>query len=149
MVQLAPYLVADSIESYSADNIDGDTVGAVFDPGELEEGLAFRQTDPPDLMTLLQEWAQGFCPLNTIERSLSELIDARASTSVERGPAVETAEDAIAMLEPDDVLIDSTGSGALLRDHLVPGTDGDEGANTLNIPLEHALVDHVPVRAGL
>ena len=140
MVQLAPYLVADSIESYSADNIDGDSVGAVFDPGELEEGLAFRQSIPADLMELLRDWAQGFCPLNTIERSLSDLIDVRDATAVERGPAVESAEGAIAMLEPDDVLIDSTGSGSLLRDHMVPGTDGDVGANTLNIPLEHALV---------
>ena len=32
MVQLAPYLVADSVESYSADHIDGDNVVAVFDP---------------------------------------------------------------------------------------------------------------------
>ena len=30
MVQLAPYLVADSVESYSADYIDGDTVAAVL-----------------------------------------------------------------------------------------------------------------------
>ena len=44
MVQLAPYLVADSVESYSADYIDGDTVAAVFDPEELDEGLAFRRS---------------------------------------------------------------------------------------------------------
>ena len=149
MVQLAPYLVADSVESYSADNIDGDTVGAVFDPGELEEGLAFRQSIPPDLMTLLQEWAQGFCPLNTIERSLSELIDARDSTRVERRPAVETAEDAIAMLEPGDMLIDSTGSKSLLRDHLVPGADGGRGREHAQHPARVRARDHVPVRAGL
>ena len=28
-------------------------------------------------MTLLRDWTHGFCPLNTIERSLSDLIDAR------------------------------------------------------------------------
>jgi cation diffusion facilitator CzcD-associated flavoprotein CzcO len=36
MVQLAPYLVADSAESYRADAIDGDSVEAIFDPRELE-----------------------------------------------------------------------------------------------------------------
>ena len=44
MVQLAPYLVADSVESYRTDYIDGDSVEAVFDPAELDEGLAFRQS---------------------------------------------------------------------------------------------------------
>ncbi len=44
MVQLAPYLVADSVESYRTDHIDGDNVDAVFDPAELYEGLAFRQS---------------------------------------------------------------------------------------------------------
>ena len=141
MVQLAPYLVADSVASYSVDYIDGDTVGAVFEPSELDEGLAFRQSIPSDLMALLKDWERGFCPLNTIELALSDLIDARDSTAVQRGQAVPTAEDAIAMLEPGDLLIDSTGSNSLLRDHLVPGLDGlDEGANTLNIPLEYALV---------
>ena len=37
MVQLAPYLVADSVESYRADAIDGDSVAAIFDPAELDE----------------------------------------------------------------------------------------------------------------
>ena len=46
MVQLAPYLVADSVESYRTDSIDGDSVEAVFDPPELDEGLAFRQSIP-------------------------------------------------------------------------------------------------------
>ena len=82
MVQLSSYLVADSVESYSADHIDGDNVFAVFDPPELDEGLAFRSAIPSDLMTLLQQWTLGFCPLNTIERSLSDLIDARKSGAV-------------------------------------------------------------------
>ena len=38
MVQLSSYLVADSVESYSADHIDGDNVCAVFDPHELDQG---------------------------------------------------------------------------------------------------------------
>ena len=84
MVQLASYLVADSVESYCADYIDGESVTAIFDPPELAEGLAFRQSIPPDLMALLRAWAVGFCPLNIIERSLSDLIDARSSHPVRR-----------------------------------------------------------------
>src|SRR3954471_6835958 len=54
MVQLASYLVADSIESYCTDYIDGESVEAIFEPPELEESLAFRQSIPPDLMALLR-----------------------------------------------------------------------------------------------
>jgi 2-polyprenyl-6-methoxyphenol hydroxylase-like FAD-dependent oxidoreductase len=141
MVQLASYLIADSLESYRADPIDGETVAAVFEPPELDQGLAFRQSIAPDLKALLHQWAGGFCPLNSIEQSLSDLIDARASNPVERSAAVVTAQDAIAMIEPGDVLIDCTGSKSLLRDHLVPGSSpGAEAANTLNIRLEYAIV---------
>jgi 2-polyprenyl-6-methoxyphenol hydroxylase-like FAD-dependent oxidoreductase len=141
MVQLAPYLVADSVESYRTDSIDGDSVEAVFDPPELDEGLVFRQSIPSDLMALLRGWALGFCPLNAIERDLSDLIDGRRSSTVQRVAAVLTAEDAIAMLEPGDVLIDCTGSKSLLRDHLVPAPANADGAtNTLKIRLEYALV---------
>src|SRR5215510_13995961 len=138
MVQLAPYLVADSLESYQADVIDGDSVEAIFDRPELEQGLAFRQSIPSDLAELLDSWSRGFCPLNAIEQSLSDLIDARG-WNVERTAAVVTAEDAMAMLEPGDVLIDSTGSNSLLRDHLVPG-ESRKDANTLKVRLEYALV---------
>ena len=141
MVQLAPYLVADSVESYRADHIDGDNVDAVFDPAELDEGLAFRRAIPEDLTALLRNWTMGFCPLNAIERGLSDLIDARASNGVQRTAAVVTAEEAIAMLEPGDILIDCTGSRSLLRDHLAPSSgEAIEGANTLKIRLEYALV---------
>ena len=140
MVQLAPYLVADSVESYRTDYIDGDTIAAVFEPAELDEGLTFRQSIPADLMALLRDWSQGFCPLKAIERSLSDLIDARESNSVQRTAAVVTTEDAIGMLEPGDALIDCTGHRSVLRDQLVPGTGDVEGANTLNIRLEYALV---------
>jgi 2-polyprenyl-6-methoxyphenol hydroxylase-like FAD-dependent oxidoreductase len=141
MVQLAPYLVADSVESYRTDSIDGDSVEAVFDPAELDQGLAFRQSIPEGLMALLQGWTTGFCPLKDIERSLSDLIDARGSSALERTAAIVTAEDAMAMLEPGDLLIDCTGARSLLRDHLVPGAEGvDGGANTLLIRLEYALV---------
>ena len=140
MVQLAPYLVADSVESYRTDSIDGDSVEAIFDPSELEEGLAYRQSIAPDLAVLLQGWALGFIPLNSIERSLSDLIDDRGH-SVDRTAAVVTAEDAMSMLEPGDVLIDSTGSRSLLRDRLIPSSNGPvDGANTLTVRLEYALV---------
>jgi hypothetical protein len=43
MVQLAPYLVADSSETYRTDPIDGDSLAAIFDPPELDEGLAFSR----------------------------------------------------------------------------------------------------------
>jgi hypothetical protein len=141
MVQLAPYLVADSVETYRADDIDGDSVEAIFDPPELQQGLAFRQSIPADLSELLKSWAVGFCPLNSIEQSISGLIDTRGLDGVERTAAVMTAEDAIGMLQPGEVLIDSTGSRSLLRDHLVPGTGGvEEGANTVKVRLEYALV---------
>ena len=38
MVQLAPYLVADSVESYRADSIDGDSVGADLRSGRARRG---------------------------------------------------------------------------------------------------------------
>ncbi len=141
MVQLAPYLVADSVESYRTDSIDGDSVEAVFDPAELDQGLAFRQSIPGDLKALLRRWTTGFCPLNDIERSLSDLIDARESRALQRTAAIVTAEDAMAMLEPGDLLIDCTGARSLLRDQLVPGSDQvGGGTNTLLIRLEYALV---------
>jgi 2-polyprenyl-6-methoxyphenol hydroxylase-like FAD-dependent oxidoreductase len=141
MVQLAQYLVADSVEGYRTDLIDEDSVQAIFDPSELEQGLAFRQSIPSDLSALLQNWALGFCPLNSIERSISDLIDVRGLNGVQRTAAVVTAEDAMEMLEPGDVLIDATGSRSVLRDHLVPGSgEVVDGANTVNVRLEYALV---------
>ena len=142
MVRLAPYLVADSLESYRADHIDADNIDAVFDPAELAEGLAFRQAMQPDVKALLQEWTRGFVPLNTIERSLSQLIDDRASGRVERRPGVVTAESAMEMLGAGDIVVDCTGCKSLLRDHLVPytGAEPEAGANTVSIRLEYAAV---------
>ena len=137
MVRLAGYLVADSVEAYGDDHVDADNIDAVFEPAELEEGLAFRQSIPDDLMALLRRWAQGFVPLNGIEQAVSDLIDARAAQPVQRIDGELTAQDAIEMVEPGDVLIDCTGARSLLRDHLVPG---GEGANTFNFVFEHALV---------
>ncbi len=141
MVQLAPYLVADSIDSYCADYIDGESVEAIFEPAELEDGLAFRQSIPPDLMGLLREWTLGFCPLNVIERSLSDLIDARQAHPVQRTAAAVTAQDVMAMVQPGDVVIDCTGTRSVLRGHLMPGTGAVEGeANTFKLRFEYALV---------
>lgn len=141
MVGLAPYLAADSVDAYRAGNFDGENIEAVFDPAELSDVLAISQAIPPDLMTLLQGWAQGFCPLNEIEVALSDLIDGRDSDSVERIGGELSAEDAISMLEPGDVLVDCTGTKSLLRDHLAPTYGAIEPeANTLNFLFEHALV---------
>ena len=141
MVQLASYLVAESVESYRVDHIDGENVDAVFEPPELEAGITFRRSIPPDLSALLHRWATGFCPLNAIESSLSDLIDARGSTNVERVAVVVGAKEALAMLEPGDIMIDATGSRSLLRDYLLP-VDGTAavGANTVDIRLEYAIV---------
>jgi hypothetical protein len=140
MVKLAPYLVAESLESYRTDHIDGDNIEALFDPTELQEGLSFRQSIPSDLMSLLQDWSQGFVPLNTIERSLSGLIDSRESNSVQRTSRVMTAEDAMAMVAPGDILVDCTGSKSVLRDHLVPDADAAGRSNTASLRLEYAVV---------
>src|SRR5262245_36125964 len=58
MVQLAQYLVADSVESYCTDPIDEESIHAIFTSQEIDEGLAFRQSIPSDLMTLLQGWTR-------------------------------------------------------------------------------------------
>ena len=79
MVSLADYLVADSIESYKADSIDGQDVEAIFEAADLEAGLAYRRSIAPDLRALLDEWTRGFVPLNTIEEALSALIDSRGT----------------------------------------------------------------------
>ena len=150
MVQVAPYLVADSVESYSTDHIDEESVSAVFEPHEIAEGLAFRQSIPPDLMALLRGWTLGFCPLNTIERSLRDLIDARQAPLVRRTTANVTVQDAMAMLGPGDILIDCTGTRSVLRDQLLPNAAPvsdptrafleADGANTMKLRLEYALV---------
>lgn len=141
MVQLAPFLVADSIASYCADYIDGESVEAIFEPAELEDGIAFRQSIPPDLMGLLRGWTLGFCPLNVIERCLSDLIDARQAHPVQRTAAAVTAQEVMAMVQPGDVVIDCTGTRSVLRGHLMPGTGAVEGeANTFKLRFEYALV---------
>jgi hypothetical protein len=63
MVKLDSYLVADSVENYCIDHIDGENLEAVFDRTELDEGLAFRRSIPSDLKALLRNWTLGFCPI--------------------------------------------------------------------------------------
>jgi hypothetical protein len=141
MVKLSSFLAADSVESYCEDLVDGQTIQAVFDIAELEETLAFRRSIPPDLMSLIRTWVQGFCPLNAIEQALSNLIDERGSKNVERIEINMAEQEAIAMLRPGDILIDCTGCKSLFRDHLVPGPQaGKTDANTFNIHLENAIV---------
>ncbi len=141
MVKLSSFLVADTVESYCADYIDGENVEAVFDVAELEESLGFRQSIPAELMSLIRGWVQGFCPLNSIEQTLSDLIDNRGSNGVERIATNMTDEEAIAMLGPGDILIDCTGCKSLLRDHLAPGpATGSKDANTFNVQLEYAII---------
>ena len=141
MVSLARYLVADSIESYKDDAVDGQDVEAIFEPLELETRLAYRRSVAPDLRALLEEWTRGFVPLNTMERSLSALIDARATGTVERISGAIGTDEAFALLEPGDILVDCTGARSLLRDLLVPGEDLTErDRNTRRYRLEFALV---------
>jgi 2-polyprenyl-6-methoxyphenol hydroxylase-like FAD-dependent oxidoreductase len=141
MVRLASYLVAPSVEAYRADHFDGENVDALFDPSELAADIASRQSLPPDLLELLRRWSRGFVPLNAIEQALSNLIDARTEDPVERIATTLTSDDAMAMLEPGDVLVDCTGSRSLLRDRLMPGPgDAEADGNTLEFLFEHALV---------
>jgi 2-polyprenyl-6-methoxyphenol hydroxylase-like FAD-dependent oxidoreductase len=141
MVSLADYLVADSIESYKADVIDGQDVEAIFDPVELETRLAFGRTVASDLRALLEEWSRGFVALNTVENTLSRLIQTRDTGTVERVSARLGPDEALAQMEPDDILVDCTGTRSLMRDLLAPGTDRDvPDRNTKKFQLEHALV---------
>ncbi len=141
MVALASYLVADSIDSYKADEIDGQDVEAIFDPLELETRLDYRRSVAGDLRALLDEWTRGFVPLNTIEASLSALIDDRSTGTVERVSTAIDADGTVAMLEPGDILVDCTGARSLLRDRLLPGDDlTGRDRNTRRYRLEYALV---------
>ena len=141
MVSLAPYLVADSLESYKADMLDWENVEAIFEPTELETRMAYRRSVAADLRGLLQQWTRGFVPLKTIEGSLSNLIEARDTGTVERIAAEVSAEQALSMVEPGDILVDCTGTRSVLRDLLLPGDDLDaRDRNTAGVRLEYALV---------
>jgi hypothetical protein len=141
MVRLASYLTAESISAYCADEIDGDTVSAIFEPSELEKGLNFRRSINPRLFALLQRWDQGFCRLKDIEESLNALINEGGKSPVERIQSVLTVEQAMAVLQPHEIMIDCTGANSLLRDHLVPPSANEADSrerNTYKRRLEYA-----------
>jgi threonine dehydrogenase-like Zn-dependent dehydrogenase len=145
MVKLANYLVADTIEAYREDEIDGENVDALFEPWELQQGLSFRQSMTPRLRALLEGWTRGFTPLNEIEKSLSALIETPGASPVERVQVALTPESAVEMLSPNDVMVDCSGRNSLLRDALALWTRAEDEAsgyetNTLNIRLEYAAV---------
>ena len=141
MVSLAKYLIADSVESYKEDPVDGQDVEALFDPVELQTRLAYRSAVAPDLRALLEEWARGFVQLNVVENRLTELIEARDTGTVERVSTTLTRDEALELVEPGDVLVDCSGTRALMRDLLLPGADLDvPGRNTQLFHLEHSLV---------
>jgi 2-polyprenyl-6-methoxyphenol hydroxylase-like FAD-dependent oxidoreductase len=142
MVSLAEYLTADTVDSYyKSDPLDGQNVEAIFDQSQLEEGMAYRRTLAPDVRALLVDWTRGFVPLNTIEQALSELIESRNTGTVERVAVGLDADQALAMLEPDDVLVDCTGARSLMRDLLLPGDDlSAPHRNTALFRMEYALV---------
>ena len=141
MVRLASYLTAESISAYCADEIDGDTVSAIFEPSELEKGLNFRRSINPRLFALLQRWGQGFCRLKDIEESLSALINEGGKSPVERIQSALTVEQAMGVLQSHEIMIDCTGANSLLRDHLVPPSANETDArerNTYKRRLEYA-----------
>jgi hypothetical protein len=144
MVMLSPYLVADSVAAYRNDHIDGENVDAVFEPWELEQSLAFRRSMSPQLRELLEEWTNGFTPLNEIEQRLSALCDTPGASPVERLPMTLSVDSLMELLAPDDIVVDCSGRNSLLRDRLAlpePGRNGgDIEPNTLNIRLEYAAV---------
>jgi 2-polyprenyl-6-methoxyphenol hydroxylase-like FAD-dependent oxidoreductase len=141
MVSLAKYLVADSIESYREDPVDGQDVEALYGPAELEARLAYRRTVAPDLRALLEEWSRGFVRLNDVESRLTELIESRDTGTVDRKSHTATPDEAPDLLEPDDILVDCTGTRSLMRDLLLPGADLDvPGRNTQQFHLEYSLV---------
>lgn len=141
MVSLANYLVADSIESYKEDLVDGQHVEALYDPAELRARLAYRRSVAPDLLALLEEWSRGFVRLNEIENRLTRLIESRATGTVDRTSHTVTRDEALEMLEPGDILVDCSGTRSLMRDLLIPGADLDvPGRNTQLFHLEYSLV---------
>jgi 2-polyprenyl-6-methoxyphenol hydroxylase-like FAD-dependent oxidoreductase len=140
MVTLAPYLVADSIQTDQADILDGPNVAALFSPEELETRLAYRRTVAPDLKALIQAWTVGFASINDLETTLRGLIEERATGTVERIETTATRDGVLAALGPDDVIVDCSGTRSLFRDALIPGGDAPDQPNLMRVRLEYALV---------
>ncbi len=136
MVKLSSYLTAKSSAAYSADEIDGSNVAAIFEHHELEKSIEFRRSMNPRILALLEKWNTGFCPLSEIEYALSDLINEGGKSPVERVNVNLSVEQAVNLLSPQEIMIDCTGSNSLLRDHLIPGTTD----NTFKQRLEYAAI---------
>ena len=130
MVRLAPYLVAESSRATGTTTSTARTVAAVFDPPELDEGPRVQAGHPPGPDGLLRDWTRGFCPLNNIEQSLSELIDARGVGHGRARRRRVGADEVMSLVEPGEILIDCTGCASLLRDHWCPSRSDRTGART-------------------
>ena len=129
MVSLAAYLVADSIESYKVDTIDGQSVEAIFDASSSRPASPIGARSPATCGRRLTS-GRGIRPAQH-HRALAERLDRGARTgTVERIAGEVTAEQAMAMLEPGDILVDCTGARSLMRDLLVPGGDADRAVGT-------------------
>ncbi len=150
MVSLAKYLIADSVESYKEDPVDGQDVEALFDPVELQTRLAYRSAVAPDLRALLDEWTRGFVQLNVVENRLTELIEGRNTGTVERVSTTLTGDEALELVEPGDVLVDCSGTRGLMRDLLLPG-GGPRRTRAQHpaVPPRVLPRDHLPLRPAL
>jgi len=65
MVQLAPYLMADSVETYRADAIDGDSVEAIFDPSD-------DQAAPKNTVAVHQ--ISGYVSPDALQKALDKAV---------------------------------------------------------------------------
>ena len=74
MVKLSSFLTADSVDSYCADYIDAENAEAVFDVAEIEESLAFRQSIPEDLMSLLRNGLRDSAHSTLLNRHSATLL---------------------------------------------------------------------------
>ena len=120
-------------------------------PGGARPGSRVPAVHLPELMALLRDWEQGFCPLNEIEVALSDLIGSSGSKGVQRTEIEVTAEDAKSMIEPGDVLVDCTGSNSLLETtwRRAPATGWRSRAQHSGDPAGVRAGDHLPVQPDL
>ena len=139
MVKLDTYLVADSVENYCMDYIDGENVEAVFDRTDLEAGVASRQSIAVGPSVAAAAVDARVRPLNAIEQALSDLIDGRGTHAVERVAGGLTPQDARDG-RTGCILIDCTGSRSLLRDDLTGLRRRGRRTQPLRLRLEYALV---------
>ena len=84
MVSLASYLVADSDRELQGGRRRWPGRRGHLRPGRARDAAGVSTPVAGDLRALLDEWTRGFVALNTIEQTLSELIEARATGTIER-----------------------------------------------------------------